>query len=247
VVTFYPVLKHDAFPLAEMLTDLLHIGEEGMGSPVEMEFCLNLPNGQNRNPEFAILQLRPMGAREELMRVDISDDEIERALIYSRQALGNTIAHDIQDIVLVKRDQFDPARTMAIAGQIAKINAKLVDQGRKYLLIGPGRWGSADRWLGIPVRWEEICGVGAIVEAGHPRLQAEPSQGSHFFHNISTLGINYLTALEAKGDRIDWQWLDSRPAAMDTEYVSLIHLEQPLVLKVDGRQSRAVVISSNYS
>lgn len=245
VVTFYSVLKHDAFPLAEMLTDLLRIGEEGMGSPVEMEFCLNMANGQGRKPEFAILQLRPMGAREELMRVDISEDEIKRSLIYSRQALGNTIAHDIQDIVMVKRDRFDPAQTMTIAGEIGKINAKLVGEGRTYLLIGPGRWGSADRWLGIPVRWEEICGVGAIVEADHPRLQAEPSQGSHFFHNISTLGINYLTALEAKGDRIDWQWLDNRPAAMDTGYVSLIHLEQPLVLKVDGRQSRAVVCTSD--
>jgi hypothetical protein len=245
VVTFYPVLKHRLFPLAEMLTDLLRIGEEGMGSPVEMEFCLNLPEGRNRKPEFAILQLRPMGAREELMRVDISDDEIRRSLIYSRQALGNTIAHDIRDIVLVKRDTFDPAQTAAMAGQIGKINAKLVDLKRKYLLIGPGRWGSADRWLGIPVRWEEICGVGAIVEADHPRMQAEPSQGSHFFHNISTLGINYLTALESKGDRIDWQWLDNRPATMDTGHVCLIRLEQPLVLKVDGRQSRAVVCVSD--
>jgi hypothetical protein len=245
VVTFYPVLKHGAFPLAELLTDLLRIGEEGMGSPVEMEFCLNLPNGQHRKPEFAILQLRPMGAREELMRVDISQAEIDRSLIYSRQALGNTIAHDIQDIVLVKRDRFDPAETVAIAREIGRINAKLVEQERKYLLIGPGRWGSADRWLGIPVRWEEICGVGAIVEADHPRLNAEPSQGSHFFHNISTLGINYLTGIEAKGDRVDWQWISDQPAAMDTGYVALVHLEQALVLKVDGRQSRAVVYTGD--
>ncbi len=245
VVTFYPVLKHGAFPLAEMLKDLLRIGEEGMGSPVEMEFCLNMAGGKDRQPEFAILQLRPMGAREELMRVDIDDDDIKRSLIYSRQALGNTIAHDIRDIVLVRRDRFDPAETVAIARQIGKINARLVDEGRRYLLIGPGRWGSADRWLGIPVRWEEICGVGAIVESDHPRLQAEPSQGSHFFHNISTLGINYLTALDARGDHIDWQWLDSQPSAMDTQHVSLVQLDRPLVLKVDGRQSRAVVYAGD--
>ncbi len=241
VVTFHPILKHGAFPLADLLTDLLGIGEEGMGSPVEMEFCLNMPADNHCKPEFAILQLRPMGAREELMRVDIDETEIDHSLIYSSRALGNAISRDIRDIVLVKRDRFDAAETVTIAGEIGKINARLVQQGRKYLLIGPGRWGSADRWLGIPVRWEQICGVGAIVEADHPRLQAEPSQGSHFFHNISTLGINYLTVLEARGDRIDWQWLESRPAAMDTGYVALVHLEQALVLKVDGRQSRAVV------
>lgn len=241
VVTFYPVLKHDAFPLAGLLSDLLRIAEEGMGSPVEMEFCLNLAQEPDHQPEFAILQLRPMGAREELMRVDISDAEIEHSLIYSRRALGNTIAQDIRDIVWVRPASFDPAETVAIAGEIGKLNALLLAQGRKYLLVGPGRWGSADRWLGIPVRWEDICGVGAIVEADHSRLQAEPSQGSHFFHNITTLGINYITALTAKGDRIDWQWFDRHPVASETAHAALIRLEQPLVLKVDGRQSRAVV------
>lgn len=240
VVTFSSVLKYGSFPLAPILTDLLRIGQEGMGCPVEMEFCVNLGSGAGGDGEFAVLQLRPMGAREELMRIDISDDEIKSALIYSRQVLGNTTADDIRDIVYVKPADFDPARTSAIAREIGKINSLLTSEGRKFLLIGPGRWGSADRWLGIPVRWEDISGVGAIVEADHSRLRAEPSQGSHFFHNITTLGINYLTVTEAKGDRIDWQWINSRPIETETGHVALIHLERPCVLKVDGRHSRAV-------
>jgi hypothetical protein len=179
------------------------------------------------------------------MRVDISNAEIERSLIYSRRALGNTIAQDIRDIVWVRPDSFDPAETVTIAGEIGRLNATLLKQGRKYLLVGPGRWGSADRWLGIPVRWEDICGVGAIVEADHPRLQAEPSQGSHFFHNITTLGINYITALTAKGDRIDWEWFDRQPVTAETVHAALIRMERPLVLKVDGRQSRAVVYAGD--
>lgn len=241
VVTFYPVLKHGMFPLASILTDLLRIGEAGMGSPVEMEFCINLGAGPDSRSEFAVLQLRPMGAREELMRVDISDDEIGRSLIYSRKALGNTIADDIRDVVFVKPEAFDPAKTTAIAHEIGKMNAQQTPAGRKYLLIGPGRWGSADRWLGIPVRWEDICGVGAIVEVDHPKLKAEPSQGSHFFHNITTLGINYLTVLQTKGDHIDWAWLNRQSIKMETAHVVMVELERPLVLKVDGRQSRAVV------
>jgi hypothetical protein len=243
VVTFHSVLKYSTFPLADILTDVLKIGEAGMGSPVEMEFCVNLGSGNQSNPEFAILQLRPMGAREELMRIDISKEEIEQSLIYSRQALGNTIATDIRDVVFVKPDDFDSAKTQAIAHEIGKLNALQTQAGRKYFLIGPGRWGSADRWLGIPVRWEEISGVGAIVEVDHPQLQAEPSQGSHFFHNITTLGINYLTVLQTKGDHIDWQWFHRQPIEMETEHAVLVRLEQPLVLKVDGRQSRAVVCS----
>jgi len=241
VITFHPVLKYDAFPLADILTELLHIGEQGIGSPVEMEFCINLGSRPNTTGEFAMLQVRPMGAREEMMRVDISEEEIEQAFIHSQQALGNTVTRNIQDIVLVKPEEFDPAKMPAIAQEIRKMNALFTRENRKYMLIGPGRWGSADRWLGIPVKWEDISGVGAIVETDHTKLQAEPSQGSHFFHNITTLGINYLTVSERKGDFIDWQWLNDQPSVTETEHVVLVHLKQPFILKVDGRQSRAVI------
>ena len=241
VITFHPVLKYDAFPLAEILTEMLHIGEQGIGSPVEIEFCINLGSEPDAAGEFALLQIRPMGAREELMQVDISKEEIDRSFIHSQQALGNTVTRNIQDIVFVKPEDFDPAETQTIAQEIGKMNQFCSRQGRKYLLIGPGRWGSADRWLGIPVKWGDISEVGAIVETDHHRLQAEPSQGSHFFHNITTLGINYLTVAERNGDVIDWQWLGNLPKEMESEHVALVRLKQPFTLKVDGRQSQAAI------
>jgi hypothetical protein len=240
VVTFHSVLKHGSFPLAALLTELLRVGEQGMGSAVEMEFCINL--GSESEPgEFVVLQLRPMGAREELMRVDISQEEIDTAIIYSRKALGNTVNPEIQDIVFVKPQEFDPSKTKLVAKEISQLNAQLMSENRNYLLIGPGRWGSADPWLGIPVRWEDICGVGAIVETDHHQMHPEPSQGSHFFHNITTLGINYLTASESTGGRIDWQWLCEQPRIKETKQVALMHHERPLMLKVDGKNSKAVV------
>lgn len=241
VITFFSVLKHDAFPIAGILSDLLQIGEQAMGSPVEMEFCINLGDAPHASGEFAILQLRPMGAREELMRIDIDQKEIDSAFVYSRQALGNTLLNDIQDIVFVKPTDFDPGKTLAIAREIGKINQSFRQEGGKYVLIGPGRWGSADRWLGIPVRWEEISEADAIVEADHPKMHAEPSQGSHFFHNITTMGISYLTVSHNKGDRIDWPWLNEQPRKMETDYIAVVHLDRPFVLKVDGRQSRATI------
>ena len=122
------------------------------------------------------------------------------------------------------------------------MNAALTKEGCKYVLIGPGRWGSADRWLGIPVSWSDISGVAAIIETAHPKLNAEPSQGSHFFHNLVSLGINYLTINEHTGDRLDWQWLLSLPTREETPFVARVSLERPLTLKVDGRSSQGVLI-----
>ena len=244
VVTFHPVLKYGSFPLANLLTDLLQIAEQGMGSPVEMEFCINLGSGAAEG-EFVVLQLRPMGAREELMRIDIGADEIGKSFMHSRQAFGNAVMRDMQDIVFVKPENFDTARTMEIAREIGRFNAQLVSENRKYLLIGPGRWGSADPWLGIPVRWEDICGVGAIVETDHPHLRPEPSQGSHFFHNITTLGIDYLTISESTGGGIDWHWIVRQPREKQTGQIALIRLPRPFILKVDGKQSLAVVYTDD--
>jgi hypothetical protein len=145
------------------------------------------------------------------------------------------------DILYVKPDIFDPARTPDIAREIGELNAGLLKQDRKYLLIGPGRWGSADRWLGIPVSWAEICGVGAMIETASPELKAEPSQGSHFFHNITSLGINYVTVSNNGDDFLNWDWLRSLPIAHETTYVAHVSLETPFVLKVDGRSSRCVI------
>ncbi len=246
VLTFAHVLKYREFPLADILKDLLQLGEQGMGCPVEMEFSVALTGDsahKERPSQFAFLQLRPMTARDGLERVHIADEEIEKAFCYSGRALGNAIKRDMADIVFVKPDAFDPAKTMAIAKDIGQMNATLVRENRKYLLIGPGRWGSADRWLGIPVSWADISGVGAMVETESDKMTAEPSQGSHFFHNITTLGINYITLASADGGRLDWTWLLSLPRITDTAFCVHTRLDRPMTLKVDGRQSRGVILA----
>jgi len=241
VLTFAQVLKYDLFPLADLLSDVLGIGGEGMGCPVELEFSVNWPSDQKRKPEFALLQLRPMTARAELGNVEISQAEVTRAFCHSFHALGNAEKTDMADILYVKPDVFDAGRTPVIAREIGALNAGLLREGKSYLLIGPGRWGSADRWLGIPVSWAEICGVGAMVETSSPELRAEPSQGSHFFHNISTLGINYVTVTNSKEDFLNWSWLTSLPIANETDFLTHVKLARPFVLKVDGRTSRCVI------
>lgn len=239
VLTFAQIMKYGRFPLAEILTEVLALGQEGIGCPVELEFSVNMPKDPQRKPQFAFLQLRPMTARADLLQVQISDDEAAGAFCVSSRALGNAEKRDMADILFVKPDGFDPAKTPQIAREISGLNAGLVSESRKYLLIGPGRWGSADRWLGIPVSWADICGVGAIVETSFSRLRADPSQGSHFFHNITTLGITYATVSES--DFIDWNWLASRPVADETAYVTHLRLDQPFILKVDGRSSKSVM------
>jgi hypothetical protein len=242
VVTFAQVLKYGLFPLADILLDVLAIGQEGMGCPVELEFCADLKFDQTMKPRFAILQLRPMSAREDMATVNITDQDLVKAFCVSRHALGNRVQRGIRDLLLVKPEVFDPGQTPEIARQIGQMNAALTKEGRKYVLIGPGRWGSADRWLGIPVGWADISGVAAIIETVHPKLNAEPSQGSHFFHNLISLGINYLTVKENLGDRIDWQWLMSLPIREERPFVSRLSFERALTLKVDGRKSEGVLI-----
>jgi hypothetical protein len=241
VLTFTEVLKYGLFPLAPMLADVLDLGQEGIGSPVEIEFSVNLKQCSGGPPEFALLQLRPMTARAELLQVDIREDEVRRAFCASSQALGNGEKTEIADIVFVKPEAFDVGRTLEIAREIGLLNAALMAEQRKYLLIGPGRWGSADRWLGIPVSWAEICGVGAMVETTAAELKADPSQGSHFFHNITTLDITYCMVNPDKGDRLDWAWIGSQPRAAETRYVARVRLTEPFVIKADGRSSRCVM------
>jgi CheY-like chemotaxis protein len=242
VLTFAGILKYDLFPLAEILADILEIGRKGMGCPVELEFAVNLPGSGNQRPSFDLLQVRPMGIVQNHMDVEIREEDIKDAICYSTMALGNGCAKDIADIVFVNPDTFDPARTIEIAKEIGRFNRQLLAQKRKFLLIGPGRWGSADRWLGIPVTWHDISGVGAMIETTTKNLKVDPSQGSHFFHNITSLGISYLTISQNGIDFIDWKWLQSLPAEQRNTHLVHIKLEKPVTIKIDGKKSRAVIL-----
>jgi hypothetical protein len=241
VMTFAPLLKYRLVDLPGILRELLGRGQWGMGCPVELEFSLDLA-GADEPPVFHILQLRPMSARQEHRKVVIEQRELEAAVCTGSQALGNGIYEDIRDIIFVEPEEFDPAKTREIAARIGEVNMRMSAEGRRYLIIGPGRWGSADPWLGIPVEWSQIAGVGAFVEARHERLVAEPSQGSHFFHNLTTMGIPYMS--QAPGDRIDWDWLRARPQVEKLGPVVVVRPEMPVRLKVDGRGGRGVLLEA---
>jgi hypothetical protein len=244
VLTFAQVLKHGVFPLPELLSDLLPIGRKGMGCPVEIEFSVDLTPDKDRKGDFFFLQMRPMVADEERFNVEITPEELEKAFCRSTTALGNGKNEEIQDIVYVKPEGFDVGATVQIAEEIGQLNAGLLKEGRKYLLIGPGRWGSADRWLGIPVQWRHISGVGAIIELRNEQLKADPSQGSHFFQNITSLGIDYITVTEGPGsdDHLDWGWIRSLPAVQETPFLRHVRVEKPLMVKIDGRRSQCAIL-----
>ncbi len=241
VLTFAQVLKYGSFPLADLLSAALMLGQRGMGCHVELEFAINLEVPRDAPPQFAILQLRPMATGTDASAVQIRDTEVAAALCFSSSVLGNTVQEDFSDILYVKPEAFDPARTPTIAAQLRQFNAHLVQTQRPYLLIGPGRWGSADRWLGIPVNWADISGVGAIVESFDRQLKAEPSQGSHFFHNITTLGISYLTIVDNDQDFVDARQLQGLPVVDQSEFVAHLRSPRPFTLKVDGKRSQAVI------
>jgi len=246
ILTFAQVLKYATFPLPGLLSDLLPLGRKGMGCPIEIEFSVDISPDKKGKSVFSFLQIRPMVADEERFDVEITPEELDRAFCRSKTALGHGRNDEIADIVYVKPDVFDTGATVQIAEEIGKINAALLKEKRKYLLVGPGRWGSADRWLGIPVQWRHISGVGAIIELRNEQLKADPSQGSHFFQNITSLGIDYITVTEdaESEDHFDWDWVRSIPTVQETTFLRHARLEKPMMLKIDGRRSQCAIVGA---
>ena len=253
VMTFARILKHNLYPLAEILQELLGLGRQGMGCEVEIEFAVRLDKKINRS-EFFFLQMRPMVTGGEHADVAICSHEIDSAFCFSRSCLGHGRFETMADILLVRPDSFDVGATRTIAGEINGLNGKLQAEERPYLLVGPGRWGSADPWLGIPVQWRDISGVGAIIELQNAQLHADPSQGSHFFQNITSLGIPYLTVMEEQGgatgscsskkqdgDCLNWDWLMGQENFEDGSFVRHIRLPAPFVMKCNGKEEVAVL------
>jgi len=238
VLTFAGVLKYDN-TLSEWLIELLDMGSRGMGCAVEIEFAAELDD-EGRIRELSFLQIRPMATPNEQFEVEISPVEDEQAFCSSSEALGHGISNEIKDIVYAKPGVFDFQHSGRMALEIAHLNGKLLKEERPYLLAGFGRWGSQDHWLGIPVQWQDISGVRAMVELRNKKFQADPSQGTHFFQNITSTGIYYFTVTEDK-DKWDWQWLDSQQVVEETEFLKHVRLPAPCVLKVNGRESRGVI------
>jgi hypothetical protein len=241
LVTLAPILKHKLFPLPEILELLLNLGEQGLSGPVEIEFAADLRPEGGGPRQFAFLQIRPLVALDATAGVDLDGIPDAEVFIRSRHALGAGRSREIRDIVAVRMDVFDRAKTALVAAEIGAINAQLRRDGRPYLLIGPGRWGTADGWLGIPVTWYQISGARAIVECDLDGMAVEPSQGTHFFHNMTSLGIGYFTAHKREEAWIDWDWLAALTPTWQGEWASHIALAEPLEVLIDGRKGEGVI------
>ncbi len=242
LVTFAHVLKSGLFPLAEMLDFLLDLGSRCLSCAVEMEFAVTLNEGDQPH-EFGLLQIRPLLA--ELTSPDVGPELLadERAVVATEVALGNGHYDGIRDVVFVPRDTWDRGDTPAIAAEVGEFNLRMRQAEVPYVLMGPGRWGSSDRWLGIPVTWADISGARVIVESDLDDFKVTPSQGSHFFQNLTSFQVGYLTVNSSSGGgRLDWDWLEAQPVVEQGRYLRRVTLDEPLDILIDGRSSRGVVL-----
>lgn len=241
IISFSGVLQQGVFPLPKLLQLILQYGQDEMRRPVEIEFAVNL--NDDRTGEFYLLQIRPMVDNRMVLDEDLTAIPDEDTILRSHSAIGHGIISDIQDFVYVKTEGYSPSFNPSIAEEIEKINRIMLDEGNGYVLVGPGRWGSSDEWLGIPVKWPHISGARIIVEAGLDSYQVDPSQGTHFFQNLTSLGVCYLTINEFRNDGlVRRDILDAMPALHETEHVRHVRFENPLTIKVDGIHTEAVVM-----
>ncbi|MDR3061827.1 MAG: phosphoenolpyruvate synthase [Dysgonamonadaceae bacterium] len=246
VITFSGVLQHGVFPLAEVLSFVLKLGQKEMGRPIEIEFAVNLDEkaGGKVEGSFYLLQIRPIVDSKEMMDEDLTKIEENDCILYSKQALGHGISGDVYDIIYVKTENFSASNNQAIAYEIEKINKQLVESGRNYVLVGPGRWGSSDPWLGIPVKWPHISNARVIVESGLENYRVEPSQGTHFFQNLTSFGVGYFTVnpfIPGEG-YFDEKFLNAQPAVLETAYLRHVRFEKPVLIKIDGKKNLGVVL-----
>jgi CheY-like chemotaxis protein len=242
LITFANILQHNVFPLAEILDLVLKIGQHDMNKPVEIEFAVNLSRKKGESHIFNLLQIRPIVDNKENVGVDLDKIDLEQALIYSESALGNGLIQNIKDIVYVKPQAFDPAQSLLISEEIGKLNGQFLEKHINYVLVGPGRWGSTDPWLGIPVKWPQISAARVIVESGLENYHIDPSQGTHFFQNLTSFRVGYFTINpHINHGHYDLEFLDTQPAVFESDYVRHVRFDAPLVIKIDGRKSIGLV------
>ena len=242
VLTFNPILKYGLFPLAEIVRDMLQVGIDEMRCPVEIEFAVNMDVAPGQQRIFNLLQIRPIVERDENVSIDWKTIPLDDALIYAESALGIGAMDGIRDIVYVRSGAFDVLATEAIAEELLALNARMREQGRPYVLVGPGRWGSSDPHLGIPVKWTHISEARVIVECGIRGFEIDPSQGTHFFQNVTSLGVGYLTINPFRGDGIfREELLDGMPAVQEGRYLRCVSFDEPLYVYIDGRADRGIV------
>ena len=241
VLNFSPILEMDSWSVRSVIPRLMDVCKNALQSPVEIEFAATFPRDSDKVARFAFLQVRPMMVSEHAVDVPESRAGEPDVLLYSDSVMGNGVVDNLCDVLYVKPDTFEARLTPAIAAQIADFDRALHTNDVPYLLIGFGRWGSSDPWLGISVNWGQISNAKVIVETTLPDMNIEPSQGAHFFHNISSFQVSYFTDHHDSRTGIDWQWLDEQCVVSETELVRHVRLERPLEVRVDGRTGRGII------
>jgi CheY-like chemotaxis protein len=242
IVSFAPMLKHGVFPLATILELLVRAGEDALGNPVEIEFAVRLPRLPEETAEFGFLQIRPLTMARDHQDLAMIEVDVQKLICQSTKVLGNGRIENLHDIVVVDSQRFERSRSPEVAKAVSFFNAALTAENRPYLLIGVGRWGSNDPWLGIPVEWDEISGARAIVEAGFRDFRVTPSQGSHFFQNLTAFQIGYFTVNPDAGEgTVDWSWLSEQPAIEEQGCVRHLRFAEPLRVVMNSRTSQGMI------
>ena len=242
VITFANILQHEVFPLAKILQLAQEYGQREMARPVEIEFAVTL-DAQNKSGVFYLLQVRPMVDMKADLAEDLNLIPDEKVILKSFNSLGHGIMEDVHDLIYVKTEDYNAGNNPTIAYEIEKLNRKFLDEGKHYVLVGPGRWGSSDSWLGIPVKWPHISAARVIVEAGLSNYRVDPSQGTHFFQNLTSFGVGYFTINAYMNDGIyNKEYLDTLPVVEETKYLRHVRFENPIVIKMDGKKKLGVVM-----
>jgi CheY-like chemotaxis protein len=243
VITFSNILQHKTFPLAEILSTLLEIGQQEMNNPVEIEFAANLETPAGTPKIFNFLQIRPIVHTEEAHSINLDHIKTEETIIYSETALGNGVFKGINDLVYIKPESFNAANNKYVAIEIEKINSLFVKQGKGYVLIGPGRWGSTDPWLGIPVKWPQISAARIIIESGLKNYRIDPSQGTHFFQNLTSFRVGYFTINPYINEgHYDVDFLNKLDVVYEDKFIRHVRFEKPLEIMIDGKKHRGVIL-----
>ena len=243
IVSFAPILKHGTFPLPQILDRLMGMGEDALGRPVEIEFAVRLPRDENDIADFGFLQLRPLVLSREGEDICMDDVSPERLICQSSVVLGHGRLQDLRDVIVVDSHRFERAHSHDVAQSVAHFNARLSEANIPYVLIGVGRWGSTDPWLGIPVAWDQISGARVIVESGFRDFRVAPSQGSHFFQNLTAFQIGYFTVNPDAGEGfVDWEWLAQQPAADEHGCVRHLRFDSPLIVAMNGKTSQGMIL-----
>ena len=240
MLNFADILQYNYFPLAETIDTILATVRDAFGSPVEIEYAVNLTPGLDGKPSFYLLQIKPLVGANTIETDRNIFEQKERLWLYTQQSLGNGTLTDIEDVIYIENEKFNKLETIEMAEEINRLNTMMIEEGRKYILIGPGRWGSSDRFLGVPVDWSQISNARVIVEIGLNDYPLDFSLGSHFFHNVTSMNIGYFAVQNHSAKSfVRWEVLDNQETIHATKHFRHIRFSQPVTVVMDGKEKMA--------